>query len=185
MRDLALPETAEPIDLGASVLVIHRFLSLILESNAPISQLDLVQTLSLSQLADKYDCQVIGKRVATHLTTLAGRNPWEALTVASDRDDIELARPTLSHCDPGSLLPYYGFWEKLSALKVNWQIHLLQCLFPGPPTFEGIPRVKPPPPSTRSGRKIPAKTTFTPKTFKWKGAANLMEAAKIFDPPKR
>ncbi|KAK1926166.1 hypothetical protein DB88DRAFT_470773 [Papiliotrema laurentii] len=189
MRATARPQAAEPIDLDAEVVVIHRFLSLVLEPNAPIAHLGFIQTLSLSQLVDMCDCQVLEKRVAKQLGMLAGENPWQALIVASDRDHVELARLTLSGCDPETFMGvgHIGLWENLSALKIEWQIHLLQCLFPGRPTLERLSQVDLLPPTTRSGRKTTAKTPspWNRQALKWEGTADLVAVAKVFNPLKR
>lgn len=141
------PPNDTAIDIDASTKDMTLFLDFMcLTANysrfidASSVMVDLEQAQIILRLADKYDCTKMKSFLRHRLAQLAMQDPWGVLLLASDENDIEVARDAISNLTAKIIFGGGGaiggprdspvWWSRLSKLRLTWQLELSRLCLP-------------------------------------------------------
>jgi hypothetical protein len=99
--------------------------------------LQIPQARTIWLLADKYDCAKMVELLRSRLATLATLQPRGVFELASELDDIELARVAIAsmtrqhlHDTAEGGAAGFTLWSQLSKVCLEWQIEFLRLVLP-------------------------------------------------------
>jgi hypothetical protein len=105
--------------------------------NPPAMNINIDVARRLWLLIDQYDCPNMLDMLRQRLATLAIRQPWEVLHLASDMEDIAVGRVAISkltnhHLHVTSITGAADptMWLQLSKLCIAWQLEFVKLLIP-------------------------------------------------------
>lgn len=99
---------------------------------------DLKDARALWPLVDQYDCAKMNGFLRNGLATLAKIEPWGVLHLASDMDDVDLAKVAISSFSASNIhggnessgASGKNWWLQLSKLRGCWQLELCRLCIP-------------------------------------------------------
>ncbi|OCF59681.1 hypothetical protein L486_02353 [Kwoniella mangroviensis CBS 10435] len=138
---------SSPIPIDVSSRDLKRFLDLMYVAK-PIIPFSWVETKTLLDLCDKYDCHLIHERIRTRLNPHAEQAPWETFCLASHFNDLELAKRSLVFMGRDSKRR----WFSIRMISINDATQpTLPYLMGLLRTVDMVYRGQPPSPASREG----------------------------------
>ncbi|WWC99278.1 hypothetical protein V866_006174 [Kwoniella sp. B9012] len=136
-----------PIPIDVSSRDLKRFLDLMYVAK-PIIPFSWMETKTLLDLCDKYDCHLIHERIRTRLDPHAEQAPWETFCLASHFNDLELAKKSLVFMGRDSKRR----WFSIRMISINDASQpTLPYLMGLLRTVDMVYRGQPPSPASREG----------------------------------
>jgi hypothetical protein len=96
MFHVAIKTANAPIPVDATAEVLNVFLNLASVSLPYISETDFDITAKLLDPSESFDCESMRPKIRERLMPLGNVDPWRLLTIASDRDDLEMGRAAMN-----------------------------------------------------------------------------------------
>ncbi|KAK4688893.1 hypothetical protein P7C73_g1232, partial [Tremellales sp. Uapishka_1] len=92
---VASQSPSAPISTDVSAKALRFFTNLVYSDSSPLMNMSLDEIKEVLAVCDRLQCQRIEERVLKALGEQAGKDPWQIFIMASQRDDVELAKSAL------------------------------------------------------------------------------------------